>query len=70
MVTCIVLIAIAVVKSYDLVVAMTNGGPGFSPEPSSQGHRRRTPGPSGTLLDQSVRSGRGCGSDSDYLLAR
>ena len=29
-VTCIVLIAIAVVKSYDLVVAMTNGGPGFS----------------------------------------
>ena len=30
MVTCIVLIAIAVVKSYDLVVAMTNGGPGFA----------------------------------------
>jgi glucose/mannose transport system permease protein len=30
MVTCIVLVAIAVVKSYDLVVAMTNGGPGFS----------------------------------------
>jgi glucose/mannose transport system permease protein len=30
MVTCIVLIAIAVVKSYDLVVAMTNGGPGYS----------------------------------------
>ena len=30
MVTCVVLIAIAVVKSYDLVVAMTNGGPGFS----------------------------------------
>lgn len=30
LVTCIVLIAIAVVKSYDLVVAMTNGGPGFS----------------------------------------
>ncbi|HEY7576265.1 MAG TPA: sugar ABC transporter permease [Acetobacteraceae bacterium] len=29
-VTCVVLIAIAVVKSYDLVVAMTNGGPGFS----------------------------------------
>lgn len=29
-VTCLVLIAIAVVKSYDLVVAMTNGGPGFS----------------------------------------
>lgn len=29
-VTCIVLIAIAVVKSYDLVVAMTNGGPGFA----------------------------------------
>ena len=29
-VTCFVLIAIAVVKSYDLVVAMTNGGPGFS----------------------------------------
>ena len=29
-VTCIVLIAIAVVKSYDLVVAMTNGGPGYS----------------------------------------
>jgi glucose/mannose transport system permease protein len=30
LVTCVVLIAIAVVKSYDLVVAMTNGGPGFS----------------------------------------
>jgi glucose/mannose transport system permease protein len=30
MVTCVVLIAIAVVKSYDLVVAMTNGGPGFA----------------------------------------
>lgn len=30
MVTCVVLIAIAVVKSYELVVAMTNGGPGFS----------------------------------------
>jgi len=29
-VTCVVLIAIAVVKSYDLVVAMTNGGPGYS----------------------------------------
>jgi glucose/mannose transport system permease protein len=29
-VTCLVLIAIAVVRSYDLVVAMTNGGPGFS----------------------------------------
>ena len=29
-VTCLVLIAIAVVKSYDLVVAMTNGGPGFA----------------------------------------
>ena len=29
-VTCFVLIAIAVVRSYDLVVAMTNGGPGFS----------------------------------------
>ena len=29
-VTCVVLIAIAVVKSYDLVVAMTNGGPGFA----------------------------------------
>jgi glucose/mannose transport system permease protein len=29
-VTCLVLIAIAVVKSYDLVVAMTNGGPGVS----------------------------------------
>jgi glucose/mannose transport system permease protein len=29
-VTCLVLVAIAVVKSYDLVVAMTNGGPGFS----------------------------------------
>ncbi|MBU6497186.1 MAG: sugar ABC transporter permease [Rhodospirillales bacterium] len=29
-VTCIVLIVIAVVKSYDLVVAMTGGGPGFS----------------------------------------
>jgi glucose/mannose transport system permease protein len=29
-VTCVVLIAIAVVRSYDLVVAMTNGGPGFS----------------------------------------
>jgi glucose/mannose transport system permease protein len=27
-VTCFVLLAIAVVKSYDLVVAMTNGGPG------------------------------------------
>lgn len=30
LVTCVVLIAIAVVKSYDLVVAMTNGGPGFA----------------------------------------
>jgi glucose/mannose transport system permease protein len=29
-VTCAVLIAIAVVKSYDLVVAMTNGGPGYA----------------------------------------
>jgi glucose/mannose transport system permease protein len=29
-VTCLVLVAIAVVKSYDLVVAMTNGGPGFA----------------------------------------
>jgi glucose/mannose transport system permease protein len=29
-VTCIVLIVIAVVKSYDLVVALTGGGPGFS----------------------------------------
>jgi glucose/mannose transport system permease protein len=29
-VTCLVLIVIAVVKSYDLVVAMTNGGPGFA----------------------------------------
>jgi glucose/mannose transport system permease protein len=29
-VTCVVLIAIAVVKSYDLVVAMTNSGPGYS----------------------------------------
>ena len=29
LVTCIVLIAIAVVKSYDLVVAMTAGGPGL-----------------------------------------
>jgi glucose/mannose transport system permease protein len=29
-VTCLILIAIAVVKSYDLVVAMTNGGPGYS----------------------------------------
>jgi glucose/mannose transport system permease protein len=29
-VTCLVLIAIAVVKSYDLVVAMTNGGPGYA----------------------------------------
>lgn len=28
MVTCLVLLAIAVVKSYDLVVAMTGGGPG------------------------------------------
>ncbi|MFC0406894.1 carbohydrate ABC transporter permease [Roseomonas elaeocarpi] len=28
MVTCVVLLAIAVVKSYDLVVAMTGGGPG------------------------------------------
>jgi glucose/mannose transport system permease protein len=30
MVTCLVLVAIAIVKSYDLVVALTNGGPGFS----------------------------------------
>jgi len=30
LVTCIVLIAIAVVKSYDLVVAMTGGGPGYA----------------------------------------
>src|ERR1700761_2301877 len=30
LVICVVLIAIAVVKSYDLVVAMTNGGPGYS----------------------------------------
>lgn len=29
-VTCLVLIVITVVKSYDLVVAMTGGGPGFS----------------------------------------
>ncbi len=29
-VTCLVLIVIAVVKSYDLVIAMTGGGPGFS----------------------------------------
>jgi glucose/mannose transport system permease protein len=29
-VTCVVLLAIAVVKSYDLVVAMTGGGPGFA----------------------------------------
>jgi glucose/mannose transport system permease protein len=29
-VTCLVLIVVAVVKSYDLVVAMTGGGPGFS----------------------------------------
>ena len=29
-VTCLVLISIAVVRSYDLVVAMTNGGPGFA----------------------------------------
>ena len=29
-VTCVVLLAIAVVKSYDLVVAMTDGGPGNS----------------------------------------
>lgn len=29
-VTCLVLVVIAVVKSYDLVVAMTGGGPGFS----------------------------------------
>ena len=28
--TCVVLIAIAVVKSYDLVVAMTGGGPGYA----------------------------------------
>jgi len=30
LVTCVVLIAIAVVKSYDLVVAMTGGGPGYA----------------------------------------
>jgi glucose/mannose transport system permease protein len=30
LVTCIVLIAIAVVRSYDLVVAMTGGGPGYA----------------------------------------
>jgi len=29
-VTCLVLIVVAVVKSYDLVIAMTGGGPGFS----------------------------------------
>jgi len=29
-VTCVVLLSVAVVKSYDLVVAMTGGGPGFS----------------------------------------
>jgi len=28
--TCIVLLAMGVVKSYDLVVAMTGGGPGYS----------------------------------------
>ena len=30
LVTCVVLIAIAVVRSYDLVVAMTGGGPGYA----------------------------------------
>ena len=30
LVTCIVLLSVAVVKSYDLVVAMTGGGPGFA----------------------------------------
>jgi glucose/mannose transport system permease protein len=30
LVTCVVLLAIAVVKSYDLVVAMTGGGPGYA----------------------------------------
>jgi glucose/mannose transport system permease protein len=30
--TCIVLLSISVVKVYDLVVAMTNGGPGFASE--------------------------------------
>lgn len=29
-VTCVVLLSVAVVKSYDLVVAMTGGGPGFA----------------------------------------
>jgi len=29
-ITCVVLLAITVVKSFDLVVALTNGGPGFS----------------------------------------
>jgi glucose/mannose transport system permease protein len=28
--TCLVLLSISVVKVYDLVVAMTNGGPGFA----------------------------------------
>jgi glucose/mannose transport system permease protein len=35
-ITCAVLLAIAVVKVYDLVVAMTQGGPGISTEMPAQ----------------------------------